>query len=132
MGLLDSLAGQLLGGSNAEGGMGALAGLLEQQGGVSGLVDKFQQGGLGEIAQSWVSTGANLPISPEQIQSILGSDMVASVAEKFGVDPQVAAGQISELLPQLIDGLTPNGEVEAGNQDLIGSAMGLLKGKLFG
>ncbi|MGL4997178.1 MAG: YidB family protein [Deefgea sp.] len=132
MGLLDSLAGQLLGGNNAEGGMGALAGMLEQQGGVSGLLEKFQQGGLGEVAQSWVSTGENLPISAEQIESVLGSDMVASLAEKFGIDPQAAAGQISTLLPQLISGLTPNGEVEAGNQDLMGAAMGLLKGKLFG
>ncbi|WP_027468386.1 YidB family protein [Deefgea rivuli] len=131
MGLLDSLAGQLLGGGNTEGGMGALAGLLEQQGGVSGLLEKFQQGGLGEVAQSWVSTGQNLPISAEQIQSVLGSDMVASIAEKFGVDPQAAAGQISTLLPQLIDGLTPNGEVEGGSPDLMGAAMGLLKGKLF-
>ncbi len=131
MGLLDSLAGQLLGGNNAEGGMGALAGLLEQQGGVSGLIEKFQQGGLGEIAQSWVATGANLPISAEQIESVMGNEMIASVAEKFGVNPQEAAGQISTLLPQLIDGLTPNGEVEAGSTDLMGAAMGLLKGKLF-
>ncbi|MBM5572554.1 MULTISPECIES: YidB family protein [Deefgea] len=131
MGLLDTLAGQFLGSNNAEGSMGALAGLLEQQGGVSGLLEKFQQGGLGEVAQSWVSSGENLPISAEQIESVLGSELVASVAEKFGVDPQAAAGQISTLLPQLIDGLTPNGEVEAGQQDLVGAAMGLLKGKLF-
>ena len=132
MGLLDSLAGQLLGGANAEGGMGALAGLLEQQGGVSGLLEKFQQGGLGEVAQSWVASGENLPISAEQIQSVLGNDTVASIAEKFGIDPQAAAGQISSLLPQLIDGLTPNGQVEGGSPDLMSAAMGLLKGKLFG
>jgi len=132
MGLLDTLAGQFLGGNNTEGSMGALAGLLEQQGGVSGLLEKFQQGGLGEVAQSWVSSGENLPISAEQIESVLGSELVSSVAEKFGVDPQDAASQISTLLPQLIDGLTPNGEVEAGQQDLVGAAMSLLKGKLFG
>ncbi len=131
MGLFDSLAGQFLGGGNTEGGMGALTDLLEQQGGVAGLLEKFQQGGLGEVAQSWVSNGQNLPISAEQIQSVLGSQMVASIAEKFGIDPQAAAAKISTLLPQLINALTPNGKVEAGDPDLMGAAMSLMKGKLF-
>ncbi|QZA81912.1 YidB family protein [Deefgea piscis] len=132
MGLLDSLAGQFLGGSNSEGTMGMLSTLLEQQGGVAGVVEKFQNGGLGEIAQSWVASGQNLPISSEQIEAVLGNETVAGIADKLGIDPATAAGQISSLLPQLIDSLTPNGQIEAGNTDVMGAAMNLIKGKLFG
>jgi uncharacterized protein YidB (DUF937 family) len=127
MGLLDTLASQLGGDNN-----GALSALLEQQGGISGLIEKFQQGGLGEIAQSWVGTGNNLPISAEQIQSVLGNETVANIAAKFGVDPEQAAGQLSSVLPQLIDGLTPNGQVPEGGSDLLSAGLSLLKGKLFG
>jgi uncharacterized protein YidB (DUF937 family) len=127
MGLLDTLASQLGGDNN-----GALSALLEQQGGISGLIEKFQQGGLGEIAQSWIGTGDNLPISAEQIQSVLGNETVANIAAKFGVDPEQAAGQLSSVLPQLIDGLTPNGQVPEGGSDLLSAGLSLLKGKLFG
>ncbi|ESN97461.1 hypothetical protein HELRODRAFT_93101 [Helobdella robusta] len=130
MSLFDTLASQVLG-SSEQGS--ALSGLLESQGGVAGLIDKFQNGGLGEIAQSWVSTGGNLPISAEQIQAVLGHETVANVAAQFGVDPEQAANTLSSLLPQLVDGLTPNGELPAnGNGDLLSAGLDLLKGKLFG
>ncbi|AOY00734.1 YidB family protein [Jeongeupia sp. USM3] len=134
MGLLDQLTGALGGGNQEEGAgglLGALGPLLEQQGGISGLVEKFQQGGLAEVAQSWISTGQNLPVSAEQIQSVLGSDAVSQIASKLGIDPQQAAGQLSEALPQLVDQLTPNGEVPQGG-DLLAQGLNLLKGKLFG
>jgi uncharacterized protein YidB (DUF937 family) len=132
MGLLDQLAGQLLGGKELpEGLVQSLSGMLEQQGGVSGLLAKFQNGGLSELVQSWVGTGDNLPVSGEQIQSVLGNDAVASVAEKLGIDPAEAAGKISEYLPQLVDKLTPNGEVPEGNH-VLAAGLDMLKGKLFG
>ncbi|WP_373974406.1 YidB family protein [Chitinibacter sp. SCUT-21] len=129
MSLFDTLAAQVLGGNEQS---SALSGLLESHGGISGLVEKFQNGGLGEIAQSWVSTGGNLPISEEQIQAVLGNETVANLAEKFGVDPQQAASSLTTLLPQLIDGLTPDGEVptqDGGN--VLSAGLDLLKGKLF-
>lgn len=133
MGLLDQLLGALGGGSEegAGGLLGALGPLIEQQGGIGGLVEKFQQGGLAEIAQSWVSTGQNLPISAEQIQAVLGSDTVAQFASQLGIEPQQAAGQISEVLPQLIDQMTPNGELPQSG-DALAQTLELLKGKLFG
>ncbi|MCX7204887.1 MAG: YidB family protein [Proteobacteria bacterium] len=132
MGLIDQLAGQLLGGKELpEGLVQSLSGVLEQQGGISGLVAKFQNGGLSELVQSWVGTGANLPVSSEQIQSVLGSEAVASVAEKLGIDPTEAAGKISEYLPQLVDKLTPNGEIPEGN-NILAAGLDMLKGKLFG
>ncbi|WP_028451379.1 YidB family protein [Chitinilyticum aquatile] len=127
MGLLDSLAGQL--GGDEAGNL--LGNLLEQQGGIGGLLDKFQQGGLGEVAQSWVASGENLPVSSEQIEAVLGSETLAPLAEKLGIDPQTAAGQISALLPQLIDQLTPNGELPEGDGNLLAAGLDLLKGKLF-
>ncbi|WP_047392527.1 YidB family protein [Chitinibacter sp. ZOR0017] len=127
MSLFDSLAGQFLQGEQGA----ALQSLLESQGGVSGLVEKFQSGGLGEIAQSWIASGENLPISSEQIQAVLGNETVANLASKLGVDPEQAAGTISNLLPQLVDQLTPNGQLPAGN-DLLNAGLDMLKGKLFG
>ncbi|QBC43980.1 YidB family protein [Iodobacter fluviatilis] len=133
MGLIDQLAGQFLGGKELPDGLvQSLSGVLEQQGGISGLVEKFQNGGLTDIVQSWVGNGENLPVSGEQIQAVLGSDAVSSVAEKLGVDPSDAAAKISEYLPQLINQLTPNGEVPEGSGNLLSAGLDMLKGKLFG
>ncbi len=102
-----------------------------QTGGLSGLVQSFQNGGLGEIAKSWVSTGQNLPISAEQIQSVLGNEQLQSLASQLGIDTSQLSGHLAELLPQIVDKLTPNGTIPEGN-DLMTQGMGLLKGKLFG
>lgn len=107
----------------------ALSVLSNQSGGINGLVQQFTSQGLGHVISSWISTGKNLPISPEQLQSVLGSDQVKEIAAKAGVSPQVAQGGLAQLLPQLIDHMTPNGEVPQG--DLMSRGMELLKGKLF-
>ncbi|MGL6046123.1 MAG: YidB family protein [Vogesella sp.] len=111
MSILDQL-GSLLGNSEQGGLLQAANTLLNDNGGVAGLVEKFQNGGLGEIVSSWVGTGANLSITPEQIQSVLGNEQIAGLAEKLGIDPAVASQQIAEHLPSVIDKLTPNGQVE--------------------
>lgn len=124
MGLLDNLMGALGG----QGGSGDLADIVQSlgaAGGVGGLVDAFQKGGLGEVAQSWVSNGANLPVSAEQIQAVLGSGMVGQFAEKLGVDPQVGAAKLAELLPGLVDKLTPGGQLPT---EGLGGAVGDLLG----
>jgi uncharacterized protein YidB (DUF937 family) len=127
MGLLDGL----LGGDGASGeAVNAIGGLLQNhEGGLGGLVGAFEQGGLGEIAKSWVGTGQNLPISADQIQSVLGSGMVAQFAQKLGIEPQQAAGQLANILPQVIDQLTPNGHAPEGG---LGGMLGGLMGKLNG
>ncbi len=127
MGLLDSI----LGGGEGGGGspIGAITDLLGgQQGGIGGLMSAFEQGGLGEVAKSWVASGANLPISAEQIQSVLSSGMVADFAAKLGVDPQQAAGTLAQILPQVIDHLTPDGQVPAAGQGGLVGALGGLGG----
>ena len=82
--------------------------------GLGGLVDMFNQKGLGDVMSSWVSTGRNLPISPEQIQAVLGSSQVQALAAKAGIDPAKASAAIAQILPQLVDRCTPNGQLPAG------------------
>ena len=142
MGLLDSMLGSVLGsqsGAQAAPGGDALAqvlgGLLSggggSGGGLGGLVEQFLRAGLGEVIGSWISTGRNLPVSAEQIGQVLGSDTVAQIAQRLGVDPAQAAGQLSHLLPEVIDRLTPNGQLPAqagaGAPDLLGMLGGLLR-----
>lgn len=125
MGLLDAVAGAM--GSGGGGGQGdlvqAVMKLVQQNGGLEGLVAKFQQGGLGDVVQSWISTGPNLPISPEQLGQALGPDTLS----QLGAGGQDLLGPLSKLLPQVVDGLTPNGQLPAGGGD-IGSMLGGLLG----
>lgn len=93
--------------------LGVVMGMISnpQSGGLTGLIDKLSEGGLQEQVASWVSTGANLPVSGEQIQAVLGSPMVQSIAEKMGIDADSASGTLASLLPQVINMLTPDGQV---------------------
>ncbi len=134
MGLLDSVVGALAGNQSA-GGNAVLDAVMQlihnQPGGLGGLVQSFQQGGLGEIVNSWVSTGQNLPISAEQIGAVLGSGTLQNIAAQLGVLPEQASGSLAELLPQVIDHLTPNGQLPQGG-DLLAQGLDLLKkGGLF-
>jgi len=82
--------------------------------GLGGLVDMFNQKGLGDVVSSWVSTGKNLPISADQIQSVLGSSQIQALAAKAGINASRASQLIAEILPQLVDKATPNGQMPAG------------------
>ena len=126
MGLLDSILGAAGGGNSP---LSAITDMLgAHEGGLGGLVGAFEKGGLGEIAKSWVSTGGNLPISAEQIQSVLGHGPLADLAQKMGIDPAQAATQLSQILPQVIDKLTPNGQVSTGGLGGLADILGKLKG----
>ncbi|MEL0027555.1 MAG: YidB family protein [Perlucidibaca sp.] len=130
MGIFDEVT-SLLGnaGGQAGGAMAVVQGLLNQPGGLQGLVQKLQDGGLGDQVKSWISTGQNLPISAEQIQQVLGSPQLAALAGKFGIDPQQVAAQVAQFLPGVIDKLTPNGQLPQGG-DLLSQGADLLKGLL--
>jgi uncharacterized protein YidB (DUF937 family) len=116
MGLLDDLQNKavtgMLGGSSNPLATGLLQMINNHPGGVAGLVQSFHEKGLGEVASSWVSTGPNLPISANQIQQVLGSEQVKQLAAKAGISPDVAGSSLAQLLPTLIDKLTPNGQVQ--------------------
>lgn len=109
--------------------MSSVMGLLGAQGGLSGLISQFTSKGLGDVIGSWVSTGKNLPVSPDQLKSALGDDAVKNIASKLGMDSNSVTSQLSNLLPQVVDKLTPNGKVPEG--DILNQASDLLGG-LFG
>lgn len=138
-GLLGSLLGaatQALGGGQSQQGGGVdwtqlILGLLANQGGgqggggLGGILAQLQAGGLGEQLQSWISTGANLPVSGEQLGSALGGDVLGKLAEQAGVSHGEAGSMLSQMLPQIIDKLSPQGQLPQGDQlgDLLGSLL---------
>ena len=138
MGLFDSIAGQVVqqatsalsGGNSTDGNnmMQMLTGLLNnpELRGISGLVSAFQKNGLGDTVASWISNNTNLPISAEQIQSVLGQGPLQDLASKMGLSTGDVASTLSEQLPGLVDQLTPDGQLPSG--DLMSQGMGLLKG----
>ena len=100
-------AGSAAGGQDSA--IAMISELVSQSGGIGGLVQNFEQHGLGGIMQSWISSGQNLPISSSQISSVIGQDRIAAIASKFGMTPQDLEQKFSTLLPQAIDALTPHG-----------------------
>ena len=90
-------------------------------------MQQFHDKGLGSLVSSWVSTGQNLPISADQIQHALGSDQVKELAAKAGISPEAASSHLAQLLPMLVDKLTPNGQVPE-TSSLLQSGMDMLKG----
>jgi len=135
MGLLDSVVGSLAAG-NTQGGNGLLDVVMQliqnQPGGLAGLVQSLQQGGLGEVVNSWVSTGQNMPVSGQQLASALGGDQLQTIAAQLGLSPEQASGSLADLLPQVVDQLTPNGQLPEGG-DLLTQGLAMLKkGGLFG
>lgn len=131
MGLLDSLGTQaatsLLGGGNSN---PLVAGLLQmiqnQPGGLQGLVQSFQDKGLGGLVSSWVSTGQNLPVSADQIHNALGGERVQELAAAAGISPDQAGSSIAQLLPNIVDKLTPDGQVpeHSSVMDAVGGLLG--------
>jgi uncharacterized protein YidB (DUF937 family) len=119
MSLLDSLVQTALQsalGSNAESQTqnlvkGVVGMLVNNSGGLSGLVDKFNQSGLGDIAASWIGKGENKPVSAAQLVEALGEDKVAELAEQAGIPADKGAEVLSQVLPSIVDKMTPEGEI---------------------
>lgn len=137
MGLLDSIV-SAVGGDNTQGSAqaGLLPALMElvnnYPGGLSGLIQKFQEAGLGGVTASWVGDGPNEAVTPGQLQSVLGEDMVSQLAQRSGQDSGSILSALSGLLPNLVDQATPNGEASlqsSQNNSLLGGLSGML-GKL--
>jgi uncharacterized protein YidB (DUF937 family) len=107
MGLLDGVLGGIVGAEMVN----IVGGVIDKHGGVQGLVSQFEQQGLGGVVQSWVGTGANQPITADQIHQALGSNTVTELAAKFGLNPQDLAQKLAQALPQVVNRLTPSGVV---------------------
>jgi len=120
MGLLDQILGAAGGGQNAAvlqsvigmltSGQGGQAGQGGQGGGLQGIVNALHNKGLGDIVNSWVGTGANLPVSAQQIQQALGPQL-QQIAAQHGIDLNTVAQQVAQHLPGIVDKLTPGGKV---------------------
>jgi uncharacterized protein YidB (DUF937 family) len=133
MNILNSVLGALGGGGDQNPLLSILTSMMqsdsEGSSGLGQIVQQFQQSGLGDAVQSWIGSGENLPISADQIMEALGSGRVSEMAQQAGIAPEEASGQLADLLPQLIDKLTPDGQLPSGNLDV--GAIGSVLGSLF-
>jgi uncharacterized protein YidB (DUF937 family) len=136
MGVLDQLGGALGGalGQGKNAGVSAvllqqLIAMLSKPGALANLTNSFQSAGLGNVLQSWIGTGHNLPISADQVSKVLGSGTIADLAKKAGIGESETSSALASLLPQVIDKVTPGGNVPAQND--LGGALASL-GKLLG
>jgi len=135
MGLLDSVLGAAMGGQGGAGGGGnaallnAVVGMLgndSAHGGLGGLVAKFQQSGLGDVVASWISTGQNMPVSADQLRGALGDDTLGQLARQTGTSHADVLGQLTQLLPQVVDQLTPQGKAPQGGLGNVSDLLGML------
>ena len=138
MGLFDQLAGQVMGSLGAQKQdpvaqgdlMGSIMGLIERAGGLPALLQQLKDSGLADQVSSWIGNGENQPVSGDQIKDALGEETIQQVAQQAGIAPEHAATGLAQLLPQIINQLTPGGELPQG--ELLQQGLNLLKGKLFG
>jgi uncharacterized protein YidB (DUF937 family) len=100
--------------------------IRNQEGGLTGLVSKLKNAGLGDQVNSWIGLGENKTIDANQATSGLGSNFIQSIAAKLGVSHEEAAKGVAEALPQMVDKLTPNGVIEEG--DILHKGLSALKG----
>lgn len=131
MGLLDSALGMMQQGSQGGGSIASAAMALLQGGdaqGLQGVLQAFREKGLGEAVASWISTGPNQPIGPDDVVGALGADRVASIAKSTGLSTADTSAQLADLLPQLVDRLTPGGQLPEGGA--LAQGLALLRGKL--
>ena len=99
--LLSTVIAMLANGQHAQG-----AGV----GGLGDLIGRFTQGGMGDVIGSWIGHGQNAPISGDQLSNVLGSDAIADIASQLGLSHRETADQLSQMLPQVVDRLTPDGQ----------------------
>ncbi len=135
--VLAGVAGQMLGGQQQNNPlMAILAQILAGQGAaqgvahgaaaqnpLQGLLQQFQQAGLGETMNSWIGTGQNQPISPDALSRVFGQSRVDEMAAQAGTDSHSLLDQLSQLLPRAVDGMTPQGQIPDTNsiQDMLAS-----------
>lgn len=121
------LAG-LAGGNPGAGGnlLAAAMSMLQQQGGLGAVIQQFQRAGLGQQADSWVGTGANMNLSADQLSSVFGGT-IGQLAQQFGLSEGQASGALAQVLPELINQLTPSGAIGPDADDALTSGLSSLR-----
>ena len=122
--LVTAVIGMLVNSSRGQGGAGAsVSGAGGGVGGLGDLIGRFTQGGLGDVIGSWIGRGQNAPISGNQVSDVLGSDAISKIAAQLGLTQTEAADQVSQVLPQVVDELTPQGQIPEGGLGSIGDIL---------
>ena len=136
--ILGSVASSILnnGNNNQSVAIQLIQVLLQSQGGIEGIIKRFQESGLEGILKSWISTDEkNQPISANQVVEVIGQENMSQAAEKVGVSELDASNLLAEYLPKMVDMLTPNGQLPDLNNlnvnDLMAQAAKGMLGKLF-
>ena len=130
---LSSILGGLTGGRG--GGTGNILlqlalSMLQQQGGLGNVLGKFREAGMGAQADSWVSTGQNVNISPNQLEQVFGSGALNDIASKLGMSQEQAGSAMSQVMPELINQLTPQGQVTADSENSLAEGLDALSASL--
>jgi len=128
--MLDGLLGGLMGSSGGTQGQSPLVAmalqLIQQNGGLPGIISKFQHGGLTDHVDSWVGTGQNLPMNGNQLREILGSGTIGQIAEQVGMSHADASSGLAQVLPELINRLTPTGQVPDNHSETLNQVLAAL------
>ncbi len=125
---LDALTSGL-GAGNQKGGadmIGAVMAMVQQNGGLPGVLNMLKANGLGQQADSWVGTGPNTGVSPDQMQQAFGSGL-GNLAAQLGTSQGQAGSVLAQILPELVNQLTPNGQVPENHNDLLTQGLALLR-----
>jgi uncharacterized protein YidB (DUF937 family) len=139
-GLIGSVIGNMMGGAGAAPGAapGAAAGgganpllniafqLMQQQGGLQGLLGSLTQGGMAQQAASWVGQGQNQGVTGDMLKSVLGSGVLGNLGAQHGMNENEVSSGLASMLPELINQMTPQGQVPHNANDMISQAMGML------
>jgi uncharacterized protein YidB (DUF937 family) len=147
-GILSSVAGSVLGGGQQQGTgqldalvnslgaggqtggndlLGAIMSMVQQNGGLPGVVNMLRNSGLGQQADSWVGTGANADVSAEQMTQVFGGSGLGDLASKLGTSQGQAGSVLSQILPELVNQLTPNGQIPDNHSDLLSQGLAMLR-----
>lgn len=110
-GIMGTLEGLMQGGGTAGGAGNLLSEAFQSAGGVSGIVSRFQQAGMGDKAQSWVGPGNNMSLAAEEVTKVFPPQQIESWAAQHGIPAGAAAGLLAHLLPHAVDSQTPNGQL---------------------
>ncbi len=144
MGMIDGLIGNVIGnmmggaGGNPQSAMGGAGGnpmmniafqLMQQNGGLTGVLDMLKHGGLGEHANSWVSQGQNQGVTGDMLKSVLGSGVLGQMGAQHGMDANQVSSGLASMLPELISQMTPHGQVPDNHSDMISQGLAMLMGK---
>jgi len=139
MGLLDAILGGMMGGQGQSAGGLGMGGqgqnpllqivlqLLTQNGGLQGMLGKMQQAGYGDQAQSWIGTGQNMPIDAGVLSQIFGQGQMQDAAQQLGMSRGEVEGQLAQALPDVVDRMTPQGQIPEGDNDLVNEALAILQ-----